>query len=81
MIPKVKTPEGMADFRPISSCNIIYEDISKLIVNRMKPLLPVLVDSTQSAFIENILITDNVILLQKDFIGYAMVWMVVSNTC
>lgn len=81
MILKVKTPEGMTDFRPIILCNIIYRAISKVIVNRMKPLLPVLVDSAQSAVIENILITNNVILLQKDFIGYTVVWMVVSNTC
>ena len=34
LIPKVKKLEKMADFKPISLCNVIYKIISKVLENR-----------------------------------------------
>ena len=52
-------------FRPIGLCNVCYKVISKILVNRMRPLLNKIVGLAQVAFVPNRSITENVVLAQE----------------
>ena len=67
LVPKVKSPESASQFRPISLCNFIYKIFSKVLVNRMKPIMSNIVSPTQSAFIPGRQIQDNIIVAQEVF--------------
>jgi hypothetical protein len=50
LIPKNLNPSSFSRFRPISLCNVSYKLITKIIANRIKPLLHKLISPNQSGF-------------------------------
>ena len=61
LIPKEKEARTPDRFRPIALCNVVYKIISKVIENRLKPLLPIIISKEQLGFVEGRKILDNII--------------------
>ncbi|KAL0293690.1 UNVERIFIED_CONTAM: hypothetical protein Scaly_3136500 [Sesamum calycinum] len=70
LIPKVRNPQSVAEFRPISCCNVIYKAITKILVSRIREILDLLISPSQNAFVPGRLISDNILLAQELFSGY-----------
>lgn len=70
LVSKTPNPSEMANFRPISCCNMVYKGISKMLTKRLKTLLLSIISQYQSAFIPNRSIGDNVLLAQVIFKDY-----------
>ena len=71
LIPKLPNPEEVSHFRPISLCNVFYKIISKVLVNRLKPIMDSIITPFQNAFIKGRNITDNILLAHEiiDVVG------------
>ncbi|GJT13943.1 RNA-directed DNA polymerase, eukaryota, reverse transcriptase zinc-binding domain protein [Tanacetum coccineum] len=79
LVPKLKTPRKLSDYRPIACCNVVYKCISKVLTNRLKEGLDGLVDVNQCAFIPGRHISDNILITQELMFGYS--WKVGARKC
>ena len=65
LIPKIPHPEEVSHFRPISLCNVIYKIISKVLVNKLKPIMDSIITPYQNAFIKGRNISDIILLAHE----------------
>lgn len=65
LIPKFSGATSIKDYRPISCCNTTYKVISKILVSKLKPLLPSIILPNQSAFIKGRLLLENCLLASE----------------
>ena len=62
LIPKVKDPIYVFEFRPISLSNVLYHIFAKVLTNWLQAIMPNLISEHQSAFLSNRLISDNILV-------------------
>jgi hypothetical protein len=65
LIPKKQGAEEVGDFRPISLVHSFAKLFSKLIANRLRPKMELLVSQNQSAFIKGRNLHDNFLLVRQ----------------
>ena len=65
LIPKESGTEDPGKLRPIALCNVIYKIITKVIANRLKPILPLIISLEQVGFMEGRQILDGIILVHE----------------
>eukprot|EP00253_Pinus_taeda_P007501 PITA_07501 len=65
LIPKEDNAQTPNKFGPIALCNVIYKIISKVVANRLKPLLPSLVYVGQSSYVQGKQILNNIIQVHE----------------
>ena len=62
LIPKKEGPEMLADYRPISLCNVFMRIVTKCLTNRLKKIIDKLIGSSQNAFIPGRNISDSILI-------------------
>lgn len=65
LLPKKLSPSTFADYRPISLCNFVNKVCTRIICDRLRPLLPDIISEEQSAFLRGRDISDNILLAQE----------------
>lgn len=67
LIPKGKNPNSPKEYQRISLCNVVVKIVTKVIANRIKVILPDIIDLEKSAFVQGRLIMDNVLIAMECF--------------
>ena len=67
LIPKCVNPTNTNHYRPISLCSTIYKTISKILTNKLKPILQKLIHPLQGAFFADRAIQDNILIAHEIF--------------
>jgi hypothetical protein len=65
LIPKVAQPEFVNQFQPISLCISLYKVVSKVVVNRLKDLIHVIVSPYQTGYVSERSIHENIVVAQE----------------
>lgn len=70
LIPKKPNASSTSDCRHIPCLNNVYKVISKLLASRLKAILPLMISSSQYAFLPGRLLAENVLLATDLVNGY-----------
>ena len=62
LIPKKKNPSLVSDYCLISLCNVLYKIFAKVLANRLKIFLNLVINENQYAFAKGRLISDNILI-------------------
>lgn len=65
LLPKVQHPNKLTEFRPISLSNLSNKIISKLLCNRLVPILANIISPNQSGFVRGRSISEKIMLAQE----------------
>jgi hypothetical protein len=65
LIPKVNSPFGLTDFRPISLLGCLYKLIAKVLASRLAKVMNLLITPNQSAFIKERNLVDGVLVVNE----------------
>lgn len=65
LIPKTVDNSNLRNVRPIGLCNTTYKLVSKIIVNKIKPILHDIIGPCQASFLTNRRASYNVIIVQE----------------
>ncbi|KAM1140413.1 hypothetical protein ACFX2I_040478 [Malus domestica] len=65
LIPKVACPKNITQYWPIALCNVSYKILAKVIMNRLKKVMPKVISDNQSAFVAGKHIQDNILVVYK----------------
>ncbi|XP_042983328.1 uncharacterized protein LOC122312726 [Carya illinoinensis] len=65
LIPKLENPTSFDKFRLISLCDVFYKICTKIMVNRLSPLLANFISPEQGAFLSGCSIFDNISMTQE----------------
>ena len=73
LIPKVRNPQKISQFRPIALCPVLYKIAAKANTNHMRNIMEEVIGDEQSAFVPVRLITDIV------FVAYECVHAILNR--
>lgn len=65
LIPKIKSPTGLSDWRPISLCTFACKIISKIIATRVSIMLPKIIFLEQGGIVKDRSIQENIGIAQE----------------
>jgi len=65
LVPKKDNPSDLNEFRPISLVSCVYKILSKILANRLKKVLPSIIDVNQSAFLSGRGLLDSILVANE----------------